>query len=203
MLKGMTVEYLMERCAPVKAGQYALMYAAAGGVGLVAGQWAKAIGVKLIGVAAGADKCKLALAHGYTAVIDRNKEDIVARVKEIAGGNVPVVYDSIGKSTFETTLKVLAPRGVFVSFGATSGTPPPVEAATLQKLGSLYFTRPTLQTYAASRADLELSSGRLFALVASGAVKPHVGHRYKLAEAAKAHADLEAGRTSGSSLLIP
>ena len=203
MLKGMTVEYLMERCAPVKSGQYALMYAAAGGVGLVAGQWAKAIGVKLIGVAGGTDKCTLAKEHGYVAVIDRNKDDIVARVKAIAGGNLPVVYDSIGKSTFETTLKVLAPRGIFVSFGATSGTPPPIEAATLQKLGSLYFTRPTLQTYAASRADLELSSGRLFALVASGAVKPHIGHRYKLADAAKAHADLEAGRTSGSSVLIP
>ncbi len=204
MLKGMTTEYLLERCAPVKSGQYALMYAAAGGVGLVAGQWARELGIKLIGVAGGADKCNLAREHGYAAVIDRNSEDILARVKEITGGaGVPVVYDSVGKATFETTLKCLAPRGVFVSFGATSGLPPPVEAPMLQKLGSLYFTRPTLQTYAASRADLEHSAGRLFAMVAKGAVKPHIGARYKLADAAQAHTDLEAGRTSGSSLLIP
>ncbi len=204
LLKGMTVEYLMERCAPVKAGQFALMYAAAGGVGLVAGQWAKALGVKLIGVTAGADKKALAMANGYHAVIDRKAEDIVARVKEITGGaGLPVVYDPIGKSTYETTLACLAPRGFFVSFGATSGPPPAVEAGLLQKLGSLYFTRPTLATYAASRADLELSSGRLFALLASGAVKPHIGQRYPLKDAARAHHDLEAGRTSGSSLLIP
>jgi NADPH:quinone reductase len=204
MLKGMTTEYLMERCAPVKAGQFALMYAAAGGVGLVAGQWARELGVKLIGVAGGADKCKLARDHGYAHVIDRNSEDIVSRVKEITGGaGVPVVYDSIGKATFEMTMKCLAPRGVFVSFGATSGLPPPVEAPMLQKLGSLYFTRPTLQTYAASRADLEHSAGRLFAMIAKGAVKPYVGARYTLADAAQAHKDLEAGRTTGSSLLIP
>ncbi len=204
MLKGMTVEYLLERCAPLKAGKHALMYAAAGGVGLVAGQWARALGVKLIGVAAGPEKCALAKSNGYVEVLDRKKDDIVARVKELtAGAGVPVVYDSIGKATFETTLKCLSPRGFFVSFGATSGVPPPVEAATLQKLGSLYFTRPTLQTYAASRADLELSSNRLFELAAKGAVKPHIGHRYTLAEAGKAHADLEAGRTSGSSLIIP
>ena len=204
LLKGMTVEYLLERCAPVKAGQFALMYAAAGGVGVVAGQWAKALGIKLIGVTAGAAKCALAMANGYFDVIDRSKEDVAARVKEITGGaGLPVVYDSIGKATFETTLKCLAPRGVFVSFGATSGPPPAIEAGTLQKLGSLYFTRPTLQTYAASRADLELSSGRLFTLLASGAVKPHIGQRYALADAAKAHVDLETGRTIGSSLLIP
>jgi NADPH:quinone reductase len=204
MLKGMTTEYLLERCAPVKTGQFALMYAAAGGVGLVAGQWAREIGVQLIGVAGGADKCKLARDHGYAHVIDRGSEDIVARVKEITGGaGVPVVYDSVGKATFETTMKCLAPRGVFVSFGATSGLPPPVEAPMLQKLGSLYFTRPTLQTYAASRADLEHSAGRLFAMIAKGAVKPYVGARYKLADAAQAHTDLEAGRTTGSSLLIP
>ena len=203
MLKGMTTEYLLERCAPVKAGQYALMYAAAGGVGLVAGQWARDLGIKLIGVAGGAAKCKLAREHGYFAVIDRNKEDILARVKEITNGaGVPVVYDSIGKATFETSMKCLAPRGVFVSFGATSGLPPPVEAPMLQKLGSLYFTRPTLQTYCASRGDLEHSARRLFDMVAKGAVKPYIGARYKLADAAAAHKDLEAGRTTGSSLLI-
>jgi NADPH:quinone reductase len=204
MLKGMTVEYLFERCAPVKAGQFALMYAAAGGVGLAAGQWARELGIKLIGVAGGPEKCQLAKENGYAAVIDRHKEDIVARVKDITGGNgVPVVYDSIGKATFETTLKCLYPRGVFVSFGATSGAPPAVEASTLQKLGSLYFTRPTLVTYCSTAAEIALSSGRVFAMIAKGALKPNVGMRYPLADAATAHADLEAGRTTGSSLLLP
>jgi NADPH2:quinone reductase len=204
MLKGTTVEYLFQRTYPLKAGEYALMYAAAGGVGLIAGQWAKAIGAELIGVAAGKEKCALAKANGYFAVIDRKTEDVLTRVKEITdGAGVPVVYDSIGKDTFETTLKCLKPRGFFVSFGATSGVPPPVEAATLQKLGSLYFTRPTLHTYNAARADLETSTDALFGMIARGAVKPHIGTRYKLGEAAKAHADLEAGRTSGSCLLIP
>ncbi len=204
MLKGMTTEYLLQRCAPLRPGHFALMYAAAGGVGLFAGQWAKAIGVNLIGVAAGDEKCALAKANGYHTVIDRTKEDVLTRVREITGGKgVPVVYDSIGKATFETSMNCLAPRGVFVSFGATSGLPPPVEAPMLQKLGSLYFTRPTLATYTGSRADLELSSNALFRLLKSGAVKPHIGHRYALAEAAKAHEDLEAGRTTGSQLLIP
>lgn len=204
MLKGMTTEYLLMRCAPLKSGHFALMYAAAGGVGLFAGQWAKAMGVKMIGVAAGEEKCALARANGYHEVIDRNKEDIALRVREITGGaGVPVVYDSIGKATFETTLKCLSPRGVFVSFGATSGLPPPVEAPMLQKLGSLYFTRPTLVTYTAKRSDLELSANRLFKLLGSGALKPHIGNRYALADAAKAHQDIEAGLTKGSQLLVP
>lgn len=204
MLKGMTTEYLMMRCAPLKPGHFALMYAAAGGVGLFAGQWAKAMGVKLIGVAGGAEKCALARANGYVEVIDRNSEDIALRVREITGGaGVPVVYDSIGKATFETTMKCLSPRGIFVSFGATSGLPPSVEAPMLQKLGSLYFTRPTLVTYTAKRADLELSAGRVFKLLKSGALKPHIGHKYALGDAAQAHADIEAGKTQGSQLLIP
>lgn len=204
MLKGMTTEYLLQRCAPLRAGHFALMYAAAGGVGLFAGQWAKAMGVNLIGVAAGEEKCALAKANGYHSVIDRTKEDVLARVREITGGKgVPVVYDSIGKATFETSMSCLQPRGIFVSFGATSGLPPAVEASMLQKLGSLYFTRPTLATYAGSRADLELSSNALFKHLKSGAIKPHIGHRYPLAEAAQAHADLEAGRTLGSQILLP
>lgn len=204
MLKGMTTEYLLQRCAPLRTGHFALMYAAAGGVGLFAGQWAKAIGVNLIGVAAGEEKCALAKANGYHTVIDRTKEDVRARVREITGGKgVPVVYDSIGKETFETSMNCLSPRGVFVSFGATSGLPPPVEAPMLQKLGSLYFTRPTLATYAGTRADLELSSGALFKHLKSGALKPHIGHRYALADAAQAHTDLESGKTSGSQILLP
>ena len=204
MLKGMTVEYLLDRCVPLKAGDFALTYAAAGGVGLLMGQWAKARGVRLIGVAAGADKCALARASGYEAVIDRRTEDVVARVKALTGGKgVPAVFDSVGKDTFETTLDCLAPRGFFVSFGATTGAPPPVEAATLQKRGSLYFTRPTLVTYSGDPADYAASARTVLEMVASGALKPHIGQRYPLAEAAQAHRDLEAGRTIGSTLLIP
>jgi NADPH2:quinone reductase len=204
MLKGMTVEYLLDRCVPLKAGDFALTYAAAGGVGLLMGQWAKARGIRLIGVAAGAEKCALARASGYFAVLDRKTDDIVARVKELTGGKgVPAVFDSVGKDTFETTLDCLAPRGFFVSFGATTGAPPPVEAGVLQKRGSLYFTRPTLVTYSGDPADYAASAKTVLDMVASGALKPHIGQRYALADAAQAHRDLEAGKTIGSTLLIP
>jgi NADPH2:quinone reductase len=204
LMKGTTSEYLLNRCYPVQSGQYALFLAAAGGVGLVAGQWGKALGAKMIGVAGGAEKCKLAAGHGYAHVIDRKSEDIAARVREITGGaGVPVVYDSLGKATFDISLKCLAPRGYFVSFGTTTGAPPPVEAATLQKMGSLYFTRPTLVTYMAKREDLLASAAAVFDMVKKGAIKILIGQRYRLAEVAKAHADLEGGRTRGSSILVP
>jgi NADPH2:quinone reductase len=204
LLKGQTVEYLMERCVSLKPGDFALMYAAAGGVGLIAGQWAKAMGVKLIGVASGADKCALAQGAGYFAVIDRSKEDVAARVKEITGGKgVPVAFDSVGKTTFDTTIECLAPRGYFVSFGAASGKPPAVEASLLQSKGSLYFTRPTLATYCSSPEDYAHSAKRVMDMLASGAVKAHIGRRYPLAEAAQAHRDLEAGKTTGSTILVP
>lgn len=204
LMKGMTVEYMLQRCYPVKRGEFVLFLAAAGGVGLIAGQWGKALGATMIGVAGGPEKCALAKAHGYAHVIDRKSEDIVARVKEITGGaGVPVVYDSIGKDSFEVSLKSLAPRGYFVSFGTTTGAPPAVEAATLQKMGSLYFTRPTLATYVAKREDLVMSAEAVFGMLRKGAVKLHIGQRYKLADAVKSHVDLEAGRTQGSSLLIP
>ena len=146
----------------------------------------------------------MALENGYFAVIDRAREDVLARVKEITGGaGVPVVYDSIGKATFDTSIKCLAPRGYFVSFGTTTGAPPPVEAALLQKSGSLYFTRPTLVTYCSARPDMLASAKAVFDLYRKGVLKPHIGQRYPLADAARAHADLEAGRTTGSSLLIP
>jgi NADPH:quinone reductase len=204
MLKGMTVEYLLDRCVPLKAGDFALTYAAAGGVGLLMGQWAKARGIKLIGVAAGAEKCALARSSGYFAVLDRKTDDIVARVKDMTGGKgVPAVFDSVGKDTFETTLDCLAPRGFFVSFGATTGAPPPVEAGVLQKRGSLYFTRPTLVTYSGDPADYAASARTVLDMVASGALRPHIGQRYALADAAQAHRDLEAGKTIGSTLLIP
>lgn len=204
LMKGMTVEYMLQRCYPVKRGEFVLFHAAAGGVGLVAGQWGKALGATMIGVAGGPEKCALAKAHGYAHVIDRKSEDIAARVKEITGGaGVAVVYDSVGKDSFEASLKSLAPRGYFVSFGTTTGAPPPVEAATLQKMGSLYFTRPTLATYIAKRDDLVMSANAVFDMVRKGAVKIHIGQRYRLADAAKSHADLEAGRTQGSSVMTP
>jgi NADPH2:quinone reductase len=204
MLKAMTVEYLLNRCYPVKAGEHALFYAASGGVGLFAGQWGRHLGAKMIGVAAGAEKCRLARENGYAEVIDRTKEDVVERVKAITGGaGVPVVYDSVGKATFDITLKCLRPRGFFVSFGTTTGAPPPVEAATLQKLGSLYFTRPTLVTYTAAREELVASANAVFDLVKRGVLKVNIGQRYALADSVKAHTDLEAGRTVGSSVIIP
>jgi NADPH2:quinone reductase len=204
LLKGMTVEYLMQRCYPVQKGQHVLMHAAAGGVGLLAGQWGRHLGAHMIGVAAGPEKVKLALANGYEHCLDRLKDDIPARVKEITGGiGVPVVYDSVGKNSFEQSINSLAPRGYFVSFGTTTGAPPPVPASTLQKMGSLYFTRPTLVTYTASTEDLRNSAAAVFDLFAKGALKININQRYAFDDVAKAHADLESGRTSGSSVIIP
>jgi NADPH:quinone reductase len=204
LLKGMTVEYLLNRCFPVKAGDTVLFHAAAGGVGLLAGQWGKHIGARMIGVAGGKEKVALALANGYAECIDRNSEDVAARVKAITGGaGVPVVYDSVGKDSFEQSLNSLAPRGVFVSFGTTTGSPPAIEAGTLQKMGSLYFTRPTLVTYTAKAEDLQASAKALFDLIAKGVLKVSINQRYAIDNIVTAHRDLEAGRTTGSSLIIP
>ena len=204
MLKGMTVEYLLNRCHAVKPGEFVLFHAAAGGVGLLAGQWGRRLGATMIGVAGGGDKCRLAREHGYEEVVDRTSEDVVERVKAITGGaGVPVVYDSVGKATFDVSIACLAPRGLFVSFGTTTGAPPPVEASALQKRGSLYFTRPTLVTYTARREELVASATAVFDMVTRGVITVHIGARYALADAARAHADLEGGRTVGSSLLIP
>ena len=203
-LKGTTAEYLLERAYPITAGQTVLFHAAAGGVGLIAGQWGKAIGARMIGVAGGPEKCALAKEHGYTEVIDRNNENVVARVKELTDGKgVPVVYDSVGKDTFEQSIECLSPRGYFMSFGTTSGSVPPIDAAMLQHKGSLYFTRPTLANYCAARDDLELSAARLFKMIANGDVKTKIGQRYKLSDVVRSHLDLEAGKTFGSSILIP
>ncbi len=204
LMKGMTVEYLLERTYPVKSGEWVLFYAAAGGVGLIAGQWGKSLGARMIGIAGGPDKCKLALANGYEACIDRHAEDVAERVKELTGGaGVPVVYDSIGAGTYEQSLECLAPRGCFVSFGTTGGPVPPVMAPDLQHKGSLYFTRPTLATYIAAREDLESSASAVFDKVARGVIKVEIGQRYALEDAVKAHGDLEAGRTSGSTIIVP
>ena len=177
-LKGTTAEYLLERAYKVGAGQTVLFHLAAGGIGLIVGQWGKAIGARMIGVA--------------------------ARVKELTrGSGVPVVYDSVGKDTFEQSVECLSPRGYFISFGTTSGSVPPVDAAMLQHKGSLYFTRPTLANYCAARHDLELSASRLFKMIANGAVKTKIGQRYELSDVARSHLDLEAGKTFGSSILLP
>ena len=204
LLKGMTVEYLMQRCYHVQKGQFVLMHAAAGGVGLLAGQWGRHLGAHMIGVTSGPEKVKLALANGYEYCLDRLTDDIPTRVKEITGGvGVPVVYDSVGKNSFEQSLNSLAPRGYFVSFGTTTGAPPPVLASSLQKMGSLYFTRPTLVTYTASTDDLRQSAAAVFDMFAKGALKININQRYALEDIAQAHTDLESGRTSGSSVLIP
>ena len=204
MLKGMTVEYLLNRTYQIKAGESVLFWAAAGGVGLLAGQWGKEIGARMIGVAGGPKKCALALAHGYEAVIDRNNEDVVARIQELTDGNgVPVAYDSVGKETFEQTMDCMAVRGMFVSFGTTSGSVPPVLAADLQHRGSLYFCRPSLANYCASREDLVNSAGAVFSMIEKGAIKIEINQRYPLADIVQAHTDLEAGKTSGSTIITP
>ncbi len=204
LLKGMTVEYLLERTYKVNPGDKVLFYAASGGVGQIAGQWGKDLGADMIGVTSGPENCQHALDLGYAHAIDRKSEDIAARVKEITdGAGVPVVYDSIGKATFDVSIASLATYGMFVSFGATTGEAPAVAPGLLQKAGSLYFTRPTLANYVAARADLEHSAARVFAMILSGKVKVNVDQRRPLSEVASAHRDLEAGTTTGSTILLP
>jgi NADPH2:quinone reductase len=204
MLQGLTVQYLLKSTYPVKAGQTILFHAAAGGVGLIACQWARALGVNLIGTVGSNEKAALAKAHGAAHVINYNTEDVVARVLEItSGAKVPVVYDSVGKDTFIRSLDCLQPRGLMVSFGNSSGAVPPFSLSELQSRGSLYITRPTLQTYAATRAELEAMAADLFGVVASGQVKIEVNQQYPLAQAAEAHRALEARQTTGSTVLIP
>ena len=205
LLKGMTVEYLLERVYRIQSGQWVLFYAAAGGVGLIAGQWGKSLGAKMIGVAGGPEKCKLALDNGYEVCVDRHSdENLVTKVAELTeGAGLAVVYDSIGKDTFVTTLGCLGPRGYFVSFGATSGPVPPVEAGELQKRSSLFFTRPTLVTYTADSEDLLMSASMVFTRLADRTIKTEVGQSYSLEDIVKAHEDFEAGKTRGSTLILP
>ncbi len=201
MLKGMTVEYLLHRTFEVQGGQTVLFQAAAGGVGLIAGQWLKALGVTAIGTAGGPEKCALAKANGYAHVIDYTKEDVAKRVRELTDGKgVPVVYDSVGKSTWEGSLDCLSPRGLMVTFGNASGPVDGVNLGILGAKGSLYVTRPSLMAYTGTRGDLELSAGRLFAMVSSGKVQVKVNQTYPLAEAAQAHRDLESRKTTGSTV---
>jgi len=204
LMKGMTAEYLLERTYKLQPGDKVLFYAASGGVGQIAGQWGKHLGAEMIGVTSGAENCKRALEMGYTHAIDRTSEDIAERVKEITdGAGVPVVYDSIGKATFETSIACLATYGMFVSFGATTGEAPAVAPSLLQHAGSLYFTRPTLANYVGPRPDLEHASGRVFDMLSNGHISVNINQRKPLGAAAEAHADLEAGATTGSSLLMP
>jgi NADPH2:quinone reductase len=204
MLQGMTVQYLLRRTHEVKPGDTILFHAAAGGVGLIACQWARALGVNLIGTVGSDDKAELAKAHGATHVINYKRENFVERVKEITGGKgVPVVYDSIGKDTFTGSLDCLSPLGTMVSFGSASGPVPPFSLQELASRGSLFITRPTLFTYVAKREDLEATAKDLFDMVASGKVKIEVNQRYALKDAAQAHIDLEARKTTGSSILLP
>jgi NADPH2:quinone reductase len=204
LLQGLTVQYLLKQTYPVKAGETILFHAAAGGVGLIACQWARALGVNLIGTVGSNEKGELAKAHGAAHVINYNTEDVVQRVLDITGGaRVPVVYDSVGKDTFARSLDCLRPRGLMVSFGNSSGAVPPFALSELVSRGSLYITRPTLQSYADTRANLEAMAADLFEVVASGQVKIEIHQRFPLAEAGRAHTELEARRTTGKTILLP
>jgi NADPH2:quinone reductase len=204
MLQGLTVQYLFNGTTKLKAGDTILFHAAAGGVGLIAAQWARAIGVNMIGTVGSEEKAALAREHGCAHVINYNTENFVERVKEITGGKkVAVVFDSIGKDTFIGSLDCLAPLGLMVSFGSASGPVPDFSLNELASRGSLFITRPTLFSYAASRASLETMAEDLFGMVASGKVRIDVHQRYALADAATAHADLESRKTVGSSILLP
>ena len=204
MLQGLTVQYLFRRTFPLKGGETILFHAAAGGVGLIACQWAKALDVTMIGTVGSDEKGELAKAHGCTHVINYNKENFVERVKEITGGKgVPVVYDSIGNDTFTGSLDCLSPLGMLVSFGSASGPVPPFSMNELVSRGSLYVTRPSLFHYTAERSDLDSMAAELFAMVASGKIKIEINQRYALKDAQQAHRELESRKTTGSTILLP
>jgi len=202
MLKGCTAQYLIRRTYRIEAGDTILIHAAAGGVGLIVCQWAKHLGATVIGTAGGPDKVALAETHGCDHAIDYTTEDFVERVGEITNGaGVPVVYDSVGNDTFLPSMDCLQPRGLLVSFGQSSGAIPPFDPGILAQKGSLFLTRPTLGTYIATREELEATARELFDVVVSGAVKIEVNQTYLLEYAATAHRDLEARKTTGSTVL--
>jgi NADPH2:quinone reductase len=204
MLKGMTAEYLLRRTYAVKPGDTVLYHAAAGGVGLIFGQWAKHLGATVIGTASSPEKIALAKSHGFDHVINYRETDFVAAVKDITGGRMcDVVYDSVGKDTFPASLDCLKPRSLFVSFGQSSGPIPPFNMAILSQKGSLFATRPTIFLYIAKRSELEESAAALFEVVAKGIVRIEISGRYPLAEVGRAHEDLEGRRTTGANVLIP
>jgi NADPH2:quinone reductase len=204
MLKGLTAQYLLRQTFPLKGGETILFHAAAGGVGLIACQWARALGVTVIGTVGSDAKAALARENGCAHTIVYTRENFVERVKEITGGKgVPVVYDSVGKDTFPASLDCLSPRGTFVSFGSSSGSVPPFNLMLLSQKGSLYATRPTLFTYASNRDALNAMAAELFALVKAGKIKPDARQTFALKDAAEAHRSLESRRTTGATLLLP
>ena len=204
MLKGMTVRYLLRETFKVEKGQTILFHAVAGGVGLIAVQWAKHLGVRVIGTAGSPEKAELAKSLGCDEVIDYTKEDVAKRVRELTDGKgVPVVYDGVGQATLMASLDSLSPRGLLVSFGAASGPVKDFDTGILAAKGSLYLTRPTLMTYVASDAALQANTADLFDVVGSGAVKIEVNQTYALADAVQAHKDLEGRKTTGSTVLLP
>lgn len=204
MLKGMTAEYLVRRTYPVKKGDTILVHAAAGGVGLILAQWAKHLGATVIGTVGSEEKAKLARDHGCDHVVFYRTEDVAERVREITGGaRVPVVYDSVGKDTFAASLASVRRRGLLVTFGQSSGAIPPFDPRVLSQKGSLFLTRPTLGDYVATREELEATARALFDVIAQGAVRVRVAQTYPLRDAERAHTDLEARRTTGSTLLLP
>ncbi|MEF9944121.1 MAG: quinone oxidoreductase, partial [Burkholderiaceae bacterium] len=204
MLKGLTVQYLFRQTYRLQGNETVLFHAAAGGVGLIACQWARALGVKLIGTVSSPEKAKLAMDNGAWATIDYSKENFAERVKELtAGAKVPVVYDGVGKDTWEGSLDCLQPRGLMVSFGNASGAVTGVNLGILATKGSLFVTRPTLATHVVPRARLEASAKELFELMKAGKIKVKIDQVYPLADVARAHTELAARKTTGSSVLIP
>ena len=204
LLKGQTAEYLLQRTYALQSGETCLFHAAAGGVGLVFGQWAASIGANAIGTVGSDEKAELARAHGYSHVINYRTENVVERVLEITGGDkVPVVYDGVGRDTFDLSLDCLRPRGLMVSFGNASGAPEPLDLQVLSAKGSLFITRPTLLTYTATTEDLRQSSEDLFRRVLDGDIRIEINQRYPLADVQQAHRDLEARKTTGSTVLLP
>ena len=204
MLKGLTVQYLFRQTYPLKGGETILFHAAAGGVGLIACQWARALNVTMIGTVGSDAKAELARANGCAHTIVYTREDFVARTKELTGGKgVSVVYDAIGKDTFPQSLDCLSPRGTFVSYGSSSGPVPPFNIMLLAQKGSLYATRPTLFTYAATRASLTAMADEVFALVLAGKIKSEARQTFALKDAAEAHRSLESRATTGATVLLP
>ena len=204
LLKGMTAEYLLLRTRPVKAGETILVHAAAGGVGLFLCQWAKALGATVIGTVGSEEKAALARANGCDHVVLYRTEDVPARVREITNGKmVPVVYDAVGRDTFHASLDSLSPRGMLVTYGQASGPIGPIDPRILAQKGSLYMTRPVLGAYVATREELLASARAMFDVVAKGSVKVHIAQEYPLRDAEAAHRDLEARKTTGSTLLLP
>ncbi len=204
LMKGMTVEYLLCRTYRVQAGETVLFYAASGGVGHLAGQWGKHIGATMIGVTSGPENCASILKFGYEYAVDRKSDNIAQRVHEITDGKgVPVLYDSVGRESFEASLNSLSPRGFFISFGATTGEAPAVTPSQLQHNGSLYFTRPSLANYVGTSEELQMSANTVFALLADGVLEVSIDREESLSNIIELHHDLEAGITTGSTIIIP